>query len=112
MNARADEVVLARHVQAGVGRAGGDQDRVRAVLAAVGRMHVAVAVVQLDGLYLLRGQDLDPEAPRLLRQPVGQIRAADAVRPAGEVVQPLGDARLAADPGPLDDQASTPSRAR
>ena len=44
----------------------------------------------------LRGrQHLDAEAPALGGQPVGELGAADALREAGEVVEPLGDARPA-----------------
>jgi len=77
---------------------------VRAVLATVAGAHAAVVTVDVQGGDGLGGEDLDAEPLGLLAQPVGELRAGDALGEPGEVVEPLGDAGLAADPGALDDQ--------
>src|SRR5207245_10705516 len=58
--------------------------------------------VGCDSLDVLGGQDLDAKTLGLLAQAIGELGAADAFGKSGEVVEPLGNARLAADAAALD----------
>ena len=104
VNARADQVVFARHTQAAILRAGGDQDRPRAIFIAIGRRHVLRFFLVAQAPDLLRLQQFDVEAPRLLRQPIGKFAAVDTVGEAREVIEPLGHTRLPAEAALLDHQ--------
>ena len=52
--------------------------------------------------HLLCGKHLDAEPLCLTLEPTGELIAGDAFGEARIVVQPLGDADLASDAGPLD----------
>ena len=104
MHARADEVLLAGHLKAAVGRAGRDQHGVGAIARAVGGAHGQAIVGALDGLHVLRGEHLDAEPPGLSYDAVGELGAGDALREGRVVVDMLGDGRLAAEAGAVDRQ--------
>ena len=106
MDAGPDEVVLTWHPEPPVRRAQGQQDGGRTVLAPVAGAHAAVVAVDVQGGDGLGGEDLDAEPLGLPAQPVGEVRTGDALGEAGEVVEPLGDAGLTADPGALDHQGA------
>ncbi len=99
VHARADQVVLARYPQPPVLRAGRDQHRAAGDLLTGGELHVHSALVGRQPGDLDRGEQLHAVPAGLLDEPVGQLAAADAVREAGVVVDPLGDAGLAAEAG-------------
>ena len=108
MHARADEVVFARHAETPIGGAEAKQHRPGSILRPVSRLHAPVAAIDLDGGDFLGGEDFDPEALSLGAKAVGELGAGDPFGEAGEVIEPLRDARLAANAAAFDDEDIQP----
>ena len=82
----------------------GEQDGARRVLVAALCLDNLVLSHRVDRGDGLGGQDLHAEALDLGPDPVGELAAADSVREARIVVDPLGYAGLAPDAAALDDK--------
>ena len=100
----ADEVLFARYVQPAVPGSRGEQDGARRVLVAALCPDNLVLPHRLDRGDGLGGQYLHAEALDLGPDPVGELAAADSVREARIVVDPLGYAGLTPDAAALDDK--------
>jgi hypothetical protein len=98
MDPRADQVVLSGHPEPAIGRAGRDQYGMGDdFLTGTKRNHV-IAVGLSDPGDLHRRQQLDAVAFGLRDKAIGQLRAADPLRKARVVLDPLGDAGLPTQP--------------
>ena len=106
VHAGADEVILARGTCAAVGRARGYQRRAGRDLLARRERDDRATASGIDGLHRDGRQQLDAVASGLLGEAIGELGAADPLREAGVVVESLGDTRLPAERGPLDDQGA------
>src|SRR6185437_15002859 len=104
MDAGADQVVLAGNTETPVRGSGGDERGVRLDLLAACKAQADVprlGAIRLDLLDAHGAEQLDLVAARLGDETLGEIAAA-AVWESRVVVDPLGDARLAAEPAALD----------
>ena len=108
MHPGTDEVVLSGNPEPPVGGAQRQKDGEGAVLASIARTHTPVLAVHDQAVDRLSGQDFDAEPLGLLTQPVGEVRAGDALGEAGEVVEPFGHPGLTADAGPFDHEGAHP----
>ena len=71
VHSRADVVLLTRHAQAAITTAGGDQQRLGAVLCAIRSAHATVIVAAAQALNALRLQHFHAEAHSLAAQLIG-----------------------------------------
>src|SRR5581483_9268484 len=104
VDAGPDQRVLARSVGSPVGGAGGHEHRPSVIVLAGRRLDVDLVTVARHPADRDRLQHLDPVAPGLLDDPVGELGPADPVGEPGVVVQAFGHAGLPAETLAVDDQ--------
>ena len=100
----------ARRVEAPVGHARGDQHGVAGELGAAREPDDALRPARLERLHLPHGEQLGPEAARLVVRAAGEVGARQAVREAEVVLDPRALPGLAARRGALDEHGPQPLR--
>src|SRR5207302_2671795 len=101
---RADEVVLTRNAEAPVFGAEREENRSCSIFLTVAGLDAFEAAIDVDLSHLLCAEDLDAEAFGLSPQPICELRATDAFRESGEVVEHHGDRRLTTDAAAFNDE--------
>ena len=87
MDAGAEVVIFAGHVEAAVAAAGGDQDGLCAVLVAGDCFDAVIVVLSLNFGDILGLQQFNAEAFGLGPEPLSEFKAIDTVRETGQVIQ-------------------------
>src|SRR5258708_7247102 len=104
MHSRADIIILARHAEALVGRAGGNQDGVGTIgVTGVGGDKMSIHIVA-DPYHVLRREQLHAIAFGLLDDTFRELGSRYAFREARVVIQAFGDTRLTTQATTFDDQ--------
>ena len=108
MDVHTDEVFFARHIQAFIASAGGEEDGLGRIGTPIGSDHLSVLAIGTNVDHLLGAEDLYAKALSLARQPPGELGARDSLVEPGKVLDDLRDASLAAGGAFFDDQGLLP----